>query len=227
MGKARAAAQDLLCRLQTEKRIDFETPLHAADPRFSTDCLYGDHRGQMFGVLHCIDHRGADVFLKAFSCQHDGVWNAPGWVPPVVDSQAYMKIIRRGQKQTKELTRKIASSTGFDKAMLKNKRRMISQQLMRELHDLYILHNFCGEKEKMRMVYLSGGIPSGAGDCCAPKLLQYAAKNGYAPRGLAEFYFGKATVSHSRIEGRFYSACRERCEPLLGFLLCGTQNDAG
>jgi hypothetical protein len=44
------------------------------NPKFPTDYLFGDARGQMFGVLECADGSGNTVVLKAFSCQYDGEW---------------------------------------------------------------------------------------------------------------------------------------------------------
>ncbi|MFM7425809.1 MAG: RluA family pseudouridine synthase, partial [Elainella sp.] len=63
------------------------------------------------------------------------------------------------------------------------------------------------------------GLPTGTGDCCAPKLLHWAALNGWKPLTLAEFWWGRPEPG--RIVGEFYAACEERCQPLLGFLLSG------
>ena len=62
-------------------------------------------------------------------------------------------------------------------------------------------------------------IPTGTGDCCAPKLLHYGASLGYKPLAMAEFWFGAASLD--KIQGQFYGACLERCQPLMGFLLSG------
>jgi tRNA pseudouridine32 synthase/23S rRNA pseudouridine746 synthase len=61
----------------------------------------------------------------------------------------------------------------------------------------------------------------GVGECCAPKLLNYAALNGLKPLGLSEFYWGKENKSGTRKHGEFYPACAEKCQPILGFMLCG------
>ena len=68
------------------------------------------------------------------------------------------------------------------------------------------------------------GIPVGSGDCCAPKLLNYAAKRQRKPLSIAEFFWGKETHSRDRLEGEFYSSCLDKCQPLLGFMLCGGTN---
>ena len=61
------------------------------------------------------------------------------------------------------------------------------------------------------------GLPTGTGECCAPKLLHYAATQGFKPLAMAEFWWG----SGSKEQGKFYGACAERCEPIMGFLLSG------
>jgi tRNA pseudouridine32 synthase/23S rRNA pseudouridine746 synthase len=59
----------------------------------------------------------------------------------------------------------------------------------------------------------------GTGDCCAPKLLHAAQRAGLRPLAMAEVWFGAPI--HGRVEGCAYDACQERCQPLLGFMLCG------
>ena len=44
------------------------------------------------------------------------------------------------------------------------------------------------------------------------------------PIWLAEIYWGKANRSGTRMQGIFYSPCQEKCQPLLGFMLCGIGN---
>ena len=66
-----------------------------------------------------------------------------------------------------------------------------------------------------------GLMPTGTGDCCAPKLLHYAATHRLKPLAMAEFWYGASSMSEQKIQGEFYGACRERCQPLMGFLLSG------
>lgn len=62
------------------------------------------------------------------------------------------------------------------------------------------------------------GPPTGTGDCCAPKLLAWAARHRLRPLALAEMWWGPTSVG-GRLAGEFYPACQERCQPLLGPLL--------
>ena len=63
--------------------------------------------------------------------------------------------------------------------------------------------------------------PTGMGDCCAPKLIQYAIRQGLQPLSMIEFWWGASSVVHPRLEGHFYSSCQPKCYPILGFLLRG------
>lgn len=98
----------------------------------------------------------------------------------------------------------------------------MSRQLMRQLHALYTVRNFRGQSSDLTPFFPSHrGIPTGTGDCCAPKLLNYALLRGIRPVAIAEFYWGRTNRSKSRLHGRFYPACHDKCMPILGFMLCG------
>ena len=65
-------------------------------------------------------------------------------------------------------------------------------------------------------------LPCGCGDCCAPKLLAECALRGLKPLSIAEVWMGVPTRAEGdRVEGEFYGACRGRCRPILGHMLCG------
>lgn len=214
--------------LEKEQRIDIDMPVENADPHFSTDILWGEERGQMFGVLSGISAEGERVVLKAFSCQHGGEWSCPGWVEPLVDSETYLRRCREEDPKIKELTARIKEldKNSREYATLHKERKTISQNLMRELHLMYEFHNFRGEKVNIDAAWsLEKGIPSGVGDCCAPKLLNSAAKMGITPTGLVEFYWGKENRSKTKLHKHFYSACENKCQPILGFLLCGLEDE--
>ncbi len=110
--------------------------------------------------------------------------------------------------------------TAADRQMreLKQQRKELSRQLQSQMHAAYSLSNFAGQSLSLQDL-ISGGIPTGTGDCCAPKLLHYAATHGLKPLAMAEFWWGSSTSD--KISGEFYGACVERCQPLMGFLLSG------
>jgi hypothetical protein len=203
------AAKDLMARMASE---------------LDTDYLYTEARGKMFGVLVCRTLEGNTKTIKAFSGQYDGQWELPGWAPPLFNVQNFKSLNDPVEKKIKSLGREAAEKSS-DTASRDNiliQRKQLSRQLMKDIHALYQLHNFKGEQCSLFDLFPQGqGIPTGTGDCCAPKLLNYAALHNLKPLGLAEFYWGKTNRSASRHEGQFYLACEDKCGPILGFLLCG------
>lgn len=104
----------------------------------------------------------------------------------------------------------------------KANRRAYSQSMLLVVQDLYQLQNFKGNRRSIRDVfYEKRGIPIGSGDCCAPKLLHEAAQKGLTPLGMTEFYFGKENRSSTRFHKEFYPSCKNKCQPILGYMLCG------
>jgi len=200
------------------------------NPEFSTDYLWGDARGQMFGVLECKDAAGRTVVLKAFSCQYNGEWLVDGWVPPLFDVDAFHQLTQPVYQEINALGLLIQGldQSELERSPLIEQRAALSRNLMKEIHDLYRLTNFNGETKPLSDILgKRQGIPAGTGDCCAPKLLNYAALNGLKPIGLSEFYWGKESKSGARQHREFYPACKEKCQPILGFMLCesGKRND--
>ncbi|MBQ6965436.1 MAG: RluA family pseudouridine synthase [Bacteroidaceae bacterium] len=66
-----------------------------------------------------------------------------------------------------------------------------------------------------------GVPPGGAGECCAPKLLQYAYQHGLKPICMEEFWIGPSKGNQMRVERNFYPACQHKCVPILTFMLKG------
>jgi len=108
--------------------------------------------------------------------------------------------------------------------ILKQQRRELSRTLQAQLHNAYVLTNFAGETRSLRELITEGAMPTGIGDCCAPKLLHYAATHNFIPLAMAEFWWGNPSPDGYKIQGEFYGACVERCQPLMGFLLSGRKN---
>lgn len=104
---------------------------------------------------------------------------------------------------------------------LKQQRKSLSRQFQARLHANYWLTNFAGESVPLQQLMPSGSIPTGTGECCAPKLLHYAATHNLKPLAMAEFWWGTPSTNGDKIQGEFYPACVDRCQPLMGFLLSG------
>ncbi len=105
---------------------------------------------------------------------------------------------------------------------LKQQRKQLSRQLQAQMHAAYSVMNFWGQSRSLQQL-IPAGLPTGTGDCCAPKLLHYAATHNLKPLAMAEFWWGPSSINQDKIQGEFYGACVERCQPLMGFLLSGLQ----
>jgi tRNA pseudouridine32 synthase/23S rRNA pseudouridine746 synthase len=111
---------------------------------------------------------------------------------------------------------------------LKNHRKILSAQLQEQLFRQYNLLNSKKESKDVVEIFQSttNGIPpSGAGDCAAPKLLQFAFQNNYKPISMAEFWWGSSPKSEIRVHENYYPACKSKCEPILNFMLQGLEID--
>lgn len=223
-GKSRAVALHLLDEISSRGRVDLLQGDAGADPRFSLDYLYSEARGQMFGVMTFVDAQGTEGYIRAFSGQYNSVWNVPGWVPPIIDPDSFYDLTRSEEGKIKSLGREISrtSPDSPEFKILKDRRKTMSRELMGQIHRLFRLHNFRGETRLLPEAALAGkGLPTGTGECCAPKLLNHAACNNLHPTGITEFYIGRSNRSGSREHGRFYPSCTEKCSLILGFMLCG------
>jgi tRNA pseudouridine32 synthase / 23S rRNA pseudouridine746 synthase len=101
---------------------------------------------------------------------------------------------------------------------LKHQRKTLSQQLQTQMHQVAAVTNFAGESRSLAQLQ-PAGLPTGTGECCAPKLLHYAAIHYLQPIAMAEFWWGPALGDKQ--PGKFYEACIDRCQPLMGFMLSG------
>lgn len=101
---------------------------------------------------------------------------------------------------------------------VKRERRRLSRTLQAEMHAAFD-QTLSADQPWSLVSLFPNGLPTGTGDCCAPKLLYHAARNGWRPLEMAEMWVGPASVNGQRQPGVFYGACENRCQPLLGPLL--------
>jgi hypothetical protein len=220
---------ELMRLLADRGTIDLFSSRSSPDPALSTGWLFGPARGKMFGLLECLQADGSTTVLRAFSGQYNGRWLIEGWVPPLFDVDAFDALRIETENRIKELGREIEECRPHSDTWLalRKRRRLQSRQLMRDIHGLYRLTNFRGERASLAEAFVGeGGIPTGTGDCCGPKLLNHAATNRLRPIGLTEFYWGRDTRSASRRHSSFNLSCVEKCRPILGFMLCGLNGDS-
>jgi hypothetical protein len=223
-GTSRESSLALIRRLDEQQSIHFSCDSDKNKDYSSTLPLLGEARGKMFGVLDCLTMSNTPVSLYAFSGQFNKTWFIKGWAPPLFELDAFHSINDHTEKKIKAITREIENTEAHSSKWLKLRktRRTLSQSLMKEIHSLYKLTNFRGETKPLVEVFKGkNNIPTGTGDCCAPKLLNFAAMNNLRPTGISEFFYGRETKSGSHSHGMFSSSCQEKCAPILGFMLCG------
>ena len=110
----------------------------------------------------------------------------------------------------------------------RKERKALSQKLQKRLFESYKFLNANLKETNLTEIFKDTYYaipPSGAGDCAAPKLLQFAYKNQLKPIAIAEFWWGKSPTQEIRKHGMFYPACRGKCEPILGHMLKGLEVD--
>ncbi|MDZ7993815.1 MAG: pseudouridine synthase [Nostoc sp. EfeVER01] len=128
--------------------------------------------------------------------------------------------LKRQQNAVLQPLQKVIAAADAQISELKQRRKALSGQLQAQMHASYSLTNFSGRSQSLQQL-MPGGSPTGTGDCCAPKLLHYAATHNLKPLAMAEFWWGESSVNQDKVQGEFYGACAERCQPLMGFLLSG------
>ena len=110
---------------------------------------------------------------------------------------------------------------------LKKRRKNISANLQNTLFGKYQFLNQQKKQKGLLEIFNSPDIkpPAGAGDCSAPKLLQYTFQNDLTPIAMAEFWWGISPNSKIRKHKNYYPACQGRCKPILGHMLEGIEMD--
>ncbi len=128
--------------------------------------------------------------------------------------------IDRIKQKTDPITNKIKS--------LKNTRQATSASLQQQLFEHYDFLNIEGNSKNLIDIFKETALnkpPAAAGECAAPKLLQYAFKQNLKPIAIAEFWWGKSPSSEIRKHKNYYPACQGKCKPILGHMLLGMEVD--
>lgn len=133
-------------------------------------------------------------------------------------------------------------------AGLKALRRKKSDDLQRWLFRHFQMKNGKGEVKDLIDIWqgcmplanseqsIGGGIanqnnsktilpPAGSGECCEPKLLQYAFTHGLEPVSMAMFWWGESPKQEVRHHLHFYPACNSKCKLILKWMLQGIDVD--
>ncbi len=202
-------------------------------------CESDARNGKMFGVLVVKTNNGKTGFLAAYSGllagRNDWAW----FVPPVFDAQQPDGHFKQTERQISAINRQIREwETNEEDAAthatalneLRQQRKQMSEELQRWLFEQYLMLNERGERRNLINIWHDYHTsprlrqrfplpPGGSGDCCAPKLLQYAFLHQMKPLCIAEFWYGASPKAEIRHHGHFYPACRGKCLPILTYML--------
>ena len=204
---AQSAAKEVITRVHVYMDAHPDSELH--------------RQGKMFGVLVYSTERSlnsAYSYIAAFSAMLDGSYHHEGFVPPVYEPETMP--IGTNREDSRRRQRLL-----FANYRLPNGKGKIKNLLEIFADEKPILSKeefFDKSSSKNRKLSADEAIPpSGAGECCAPKLLHYALTNGLEPVALAEFWVGAPPKNEIRQEGVFYTPCSGRCVPILRHMLQG------
>jgi tRNA pseudouridine32 synthase/23S rRNA pseudouridine746 synthase len=187
--------------------------------------------GKMFGVLLVVDPLGQIGILAAFSGKLGESNHHKGFVPPVYDVLDKEGFLHSGMLALTEINKTISdlakdnSSASSGKIeQLKIKRKSLSIKLQDRISDHYHFLNGNKESKSLREIFLKynyKNAPGGAGECAAPKLLQFAFQQKLKPIALTEFYWGKSIHSDQWKHLKHYPPCESKCRPILSHMLQG------
>ena len=189
------ASQAVIDKVHAYMRAHPESELHSC--------------GKMFGVL--IYNGG---YLAAFSAKLDGSYDHEGFVPPVYAMT--QEPVGKSREESRRLQRLLFANYTFlnGKGESKNLLEIFANEApIVPAEEWFNKSPMTNDQSPMP--------PSGAGECCAPKLLQYALSHGLQPLALAEFWIGAPSKTEIRQEGAFYAPCSGRCVPILRHMTQG------
>ena len=135
----------------------------------------------------------------------------------------FKRLERYWKEQISEIKTELESFSSQIEA-LKAERRNRSAALQQKLFQQLNFLNAKGETKNLCAIFeetVQKTPPAGAGECAAPKLLQYAYLSGLSPIAMAEFWWGESPKTEIRHHGYYYPSCRGKCEPILRHMLQG------
>ena len=159
----------------------------------------------------------------------------------VKESQFMKAELRRLKKSLSEKTTLETEYEVFqaDILRLKQLRKTLSDTLQQWLFSQFRMQNHEGKMKDLQEIFRDAALrdypqatlatsriaalkmvpPAGSGECCEPKLLQYAYLHGYRPLQMAMFWWGESPKEEIRHHLQFYPACNGKCKPILHWML--------
>lgn len=136
--------------------------------------------------------------------------------------KAELRRMRRRNADTIAMASEACHRYDTSISLLKQKRRTMSDRLQEWLFHHFVMLNKDGDSRSLTDIFrtsLSASPPAGAGECCEPRLLQYAFSHAMTPKCMAMFWIGASPEGEIRHEQTYYPACRSKCKPILEWML--------
>jgi len=180
-------------------------------------------KGKMFGVLVVQKKDKSIGYLGTVSGKLPENSTCSKFVPSVFDDSTDDFFISKGMKELTEIGIKISESDDQSEIIeLTESRKLKSFGLQQRLFESYHFLNLLGEKNSVLQIFKNSthsNPPAAAGECAAPKLLQYAFTHQLKPIAIAEFWWGTPSKNKEREHKAFYPSCKNKCRPILEYML--------
>lgn len=202
---------------------EFQDYLTTASKQWDYD--FQHQKGKMFGVL----------VIQKLDNSYGYLGTVSGKLPISADALLVPAVLEKGMDNpilSLGLSTLATTNQEIKKAIeekeiqrLKEKRKQHSIALQKQLFEHTQFLNIKAENKNVLQIFEDsehGYPPAAAGECAAPKLLQYAFRHNLKPVAIAEFWWGQTPKSMERTHKGFYPACKDKCRPILEYMLCNT-----
>lgn len=176
--------------------------------------------GIMIGVLvakNSVQENKILFTVSGISRKIEGKFHDAIFIEPIVSNRKIMSALQKNDKKIHLLTEKLKSCRKEDIQELQLHRSTLTSESLEKVHELYSFYCFDGKIRSLKQICKNQLPPTGTGDCCAPKLLNFAFKNNLTPLSMCEVFYGRST--EKKISGCKYSPCDERCGLILPEIL--------
>ena len=168
-------------------------------------------------MLTAKEKRDAERSRRVLSAEEEAAF--------VKESQFLKAEVRRVKKRWEEkIAEAKAALSVYEQEIetLANQRKTMSEALQNWLFEHFVMVNYAGERRNLLEIFkdtVQQLPPAGTGECCEPKLLQYAYTHRLKPIQMAMFWWGKSPEGEIRHHLHYYPACSGKCKPVLQFML--------
>lgn len=180
-------------------------------------------KGKMFGILVVQRENNSYGYLGTISGELARDEKCDKFVPSIFDDSTDDFFINKGMTELTELGNKIKEAeNSIEINSLKEKRKRKSLKLQKQLFENSKFSNLLGIEKNVLQIFENsshGNPPSAAGECAAPKLLQYGFNQQLKPVAIAEFWWGNTPKNKERYHKGFHPACKNKCRPILEYML--------